>query len=391
MEIHLFEKYTRQIGVKGWDQNKLNNTNIMVLGAGALGNEIVKNLTLTGVNTILIVDFDHVELSNLSRTVLFSLADIGKSKAATLAAAARRLNPLANISYIHGDILTDVGLGFYRHADIIIGATDNIAARTHANTMARLAGRPYLDSGVWAYGGEVRWFFPSDNVCFSCTLSNKDRDDLHKRYSCTGFRQEPEQTGVNIIPSTLAPIAIIAGMVQQEVCHYLFGTRYISGGEVTVYNGLKLSIHQSILSGNPDCPDHDNHAYTDVCMLAEGIQTLTVSKLLNTARTDLGENLTLELGRDFLKDLVCYKCKKTEKINEPIVKVPESKSKCQVCGSKRRKNLCTAINSNDDLAMLQLKELGLRAGDIVVVHSEKGMRFYEMSHDIGTFRSKWIE
>src|SRR5439155_8794643 len=72
-----------------WDQKKLANAKVLVIGAGALGNEIVKNLALLGVGHVLIADLDRIENSNLSRSVLYRAADNGSYKATAAVAAAR--------------------------------------------------------------------------------------------------------------------------------------------------------------------------------------------------------------------------------------------------------------------------------------------------------------
>src|SRR5438034_4822208 len=76
-----------------WDQQRLAAARVLVIGAGALGNEIIKNLALLGVGQLLIADMDRVENSNLSRSVLYRAGDNGSLKASCAAAAARDIYP----------------------------------------------------------------------------------------------------------------------------------------------------------------------------------------------------------------------------------------------------------------------------------------------------------
>src|SRR5262245_48450748 len=76
------DRYARQQLIEWWDQERLRNARVLVAGAGALGNEVSKNLALLGVGHLLLVDADRVEHSNLSRTVLFQDHDVGRSKVA---------------------------------------------------------------------------------------------------------------------------------------------------------------------------------------------------------------------------------------------------------------------------------------------------------------------
>ena len=75
------DRYARHRLIDGWDQERLRAARVMVAGAGAIGNEVIKLLALLGIGRLLIVDFDSVEISNLTRSPLFREADIGRSKA----------------------------------------------------------------------------------------------------------------------------------------------------------------------------------------------------------------------------------------------------------------------------------------------------------------------
>ena len=90
------DRYDRLRLIQWWDQRRIANAKIMVVGAGALGNEVLKNLALLGLGEIHIVDFDSVQTSNLSRSVLFREKHTGKSKAAVAAEMAGELNPDCN-------------------------------------------------------------------------------------------------------------------------------------------------------------------------------------------------------------------------------------------------------------------------------------------------------
>src|SRR5689334_15768239 len=95
------DRYSRLRLIAWWDQSKLGKSTMLVVGAGALGNEVVKNLALLGIGRIFLVDFDTIEPSNLARSVLFRSADKGRSKAEVAAERARELNPDVNIIPLH--------------------------------------------------------------------------------------------------------------------------------------------------------------------------------------------------------------------------------------------------------------------------------------------------
>ena len=107
--------------ISWWDSKKIQEAKVMVVGAGALGNEVLKNLALLNVGHIVIIDFDTIEYSNLSRSVLFREDDCGQRKANVAAERVRNLNPNVKVKSIHGDIFIDVGLGIFREMDVVIG------------------------------------------------------------------------------------------------------------------------------------------------------------------------------------------------------------------------------------------------------------------------------
>src|SRR3954464_14954291 len=87
------ERFSRLRLIPWWDQTKIAHTRLLVIGAGALGNEILKNAALLGFRQVAVVDLDRIEESNLSRTVLYRAEDIGRFKADAAAAAFRSMAP----------------------------------------------------------------------------------------------------------------------------------------------------------------------------------------------------------------------------------------------------------------------------------------------------------
>jgi len=91
-----------------FEAKKVREAKVMVVGAGALGNEVLKNLALFGVGNIVIVDFDTIEYSNLTRSVLFRAedADRGLYKADVAARRLREINPNVRTLPVNGDLAT---------------------------------------------------------------------------------------------------------------------------------------------------------------------------------------------------------------------------------------------------------------------------------------------
>jgi hypothetical protein len=110
------DRFARFKLIAWWDQDRLRNARVLVVGAGALGNEIIKNLALLGVGRVFVADRDRIERSNLSRSVLFRDSDCGRAKAEVAAERARELFPEMRLQAFDGNIVYDLGLGIYRWA-----------------------------------------------------------------------------------------------------------------------------------------------------------------------------------------------------------------------------------------------------------------------------------
>ena len=161
MTLRLQEgRFARLEAIEWWDQARLREARVLVIGAGALGNEVIKNLSLLGVGHLHIVDRDRVELSNLSRSVLFRETDEGRPKAECAARAAREIFSGLQVTHTVGNVLADVGLGWFRWAEVVVGALDNREARVFVNAACARVGRPWIDGGIEVLHGIARGFAP---------------------------------------------------------------------------------------------------------------------------------------------------------------------------------------------------------------------------------------
>ena len=373
-------RYDRQERVHGWNQAALLKAHVLVAGAGAVGNELIKNLALLGIGHLLVVDFDQIESSNLSRTVLFRDRDVGRPKAEVAAKAAAEINPDVDIRYIVGDLFYDLGLGFYRYSDVVVGCLDNLAARSRVGVSCALAGIPFLDGGIWGFGGEIRWFMAGDGPCFDCTLDEADRARAYERRSCTGFAvsdsDEPPQS------TTAFTAAVIGGLLAQETVRYVCGME-VHAGEALVYNGITLSMHRSTLTRSDDCGYHS--APREVIKLNSGVRETRASELLERAAREIGEHPIIELGRDFLLGFICENCNRREEVNELLRRVDESESRCGNCGSSRHAEIISRIDSRSPYIDRHLSELGVPPGEVLAVRSGQNVGLYELSSDVHDF------
>lgn len=165
------ERYQSVIDTFGREKFELvKNSRVLVVGAGGIGCEILKNLVLTGFFTIEIIDLDTIDVSNLNRQFLFRNEHVGQPKAVVAAAAAMAFNPDAKITAHYGNVKdTKFGIKYVETFDIVLNALDNIDARRHVNRLCLAAQVPLIDSGTTGYLGQVMPIFKGKTACYECT------------------------------------------------------------------------------------------------------------------------------------------------------------------------------------------------------------------------------
>ena len=359
-----------------WDQQRLAAAKVLVIGAGAIGNELVKNLALLGIGNVLIADLDRVENSNLSRSVLYRESDIGRPKAEVAAARAREIYPGIHSHSFNGNIVYDLGLGAYRWADVILGGLDNREARVAINQAAARVGRIWIDGAIERLDGVARVFDPALGPCYECTMSETDWKMLEARRSCALLtRQEMEQGKVPTTPTTAS---VIAGIQCQEAVKHLHGLETLAGRGF-VFEG---TWHQSYVvnyTRREDCPTHE--AYEPILVKPWSVATMTIGELLKEAQAEVGDGAIVELNQDVLKSLECPRCQSTEPLLASLGKITEQHGRCPKCGDQRVPHLFHTLDGSEGLDQKTLAEIGVPSWDIVGARRGLKQVFFEFAGD----------
>jgi adenylyltransferase/sulfurtransferase len=369
------DRYGRLRLIPWWRQEKLAAARVLVVGAGALGNEVLKNLALVGVGTTLVIDLDTVETSNLSRSVLFRGEDGGQPKAAVAARRASEINPEVRIVPLHGDVITDLGLGTFADADVVIGCLDNREARLWVNRQCWKVGTPWVDSGIQEIQGVVKVFAPPDSACYECAMTERDYQLLNLRYSCPLLRREEILEGK--VPTAPTIASMMAALEVQEALKIIHEMP-VDEGSALVFNGVTNQFYKTKLPRRDDCLSHET--YPEPTRLPLG-HAAPASALFEAARADLTGPLSLSLDRDLVTAVDCPTCDRSVEFFRPRTKVTMSDATCSQCGQPGRPETISLVEEGGPLAGRSLASLGVPPYDVVRVEGAEGTGFYLLAGD----------
>jgi adenylyltransferase/sulfurtransferase len=351
--------------ISWWDQARLAAAKVLVVGAGALGNEIVKNLALLGVGNVLIADLDRIENSNLSRSVLYRASDNGKLKADVAARAAREIYPAMRTNAFNGNVVYDLGMGAFRWADVVIGGLDNREARLAINRNCQKVNRPWIDGAIETIAGTARVFLPGDGACYECTMSKTDWQLLQNRRSCNLLSRSEMEQGKT--PTTPTIASIIAGVQCQEALKLLHGMPGIAG-QGWMFAGITTDSYLVEYQRKDDCLSHETLSQIET--IEAGVEEITAAELLEEARRLLGAGASLELGRDVLRSLDCPRCKSSEELFVSLGRVKADKAMCPNCaGIRREVKTFYRIENEQMVGERTLAQIGVPPWDIVLARA----------------------
>ena len=363
-----------------WDQTKLSQSQILIVGAGALGNEVLKNLVLVGIGTILLVDFDTVQGSNLSRSVLFRAKDAGQSKANVAARAARAMNPDCRIIAIDGDVLQDIGMGIVHDVDLVVSCVDNREARLWINRMCWKVGTPWIDGGIQEINGVAKVFVPPDGPCYECAMTEQDYQLIQLRYSCPLLKQDDVQQGK--VPTAPTIASIIGGLQAQEALKLIHGLPTDSGAAL-VFNGVANRFYKSQFPLREDCLSHETYEpVVDLPLSATHSSVLDLKRAVQNAFSEPVESI--ELDRDLLLELRCQSCELNHSIRKPRSSVSAQTAMCAKCNQMMSPQSINVI-ADDEFDQETLRGIGIPDYDIVRVRTRSGPKFVLLAEDRNVF------
>lgn len=386
--------------ISWWSQDVISSSKILVVGAGAIGNETLKNLALLGAGSLFICDMDTISVSNLSRTVLFSKDDVGKYKAEVAAERVLQMsnNPDCRVDYFVGDLINKLGHGVFRRFDVVLGCLDNMLTRVNVNRRCCLFQKPYIDAGISELGLSLNVHHYPESSCLECGMDSNDiARERMIRYSCDVFKKRAIQEGH--AATVLISTAIVSALQVQEAVKALHQQNGIElevpvqYGRKYYYHGMSHVFEKVRIPMKEDCAAH--FSIDDV------IETPLSSG--NTLRDTLGilkEMFDYECVIDtypdsaFVTKAKCISCHKDLIVNKPMADIYSDELYCSDCEKSNENgytpeytalDLFSADMADQDLLDYTLGQLGIPPLHVLTVR-EKGrdehVKYVELTADL---------
>ena len=375
-EVHE-DRFSRFRLIPWWDQKKLQSARVLVIGAGALGNEILKNLVLLGFERIVIVDLDKIEESNLSRSILYRSSDVGSYKAEAAARSVLALAPNVKVKPLVANVVQDCGLGIFAWSDVIIAGLDNREARLWINRCAWKMNRPWIDGAIEGINGVAKVFVAGAAPCYECTLGETDWKLLEQRMSCNLLLREANTEGKVATTPTIS--SVIAGIEVQEAVKLLHGMPTLAGSGF-VFEGLNHTSYKVEYTANPDCMSH--FTYESVTELPRKSSEWTLEDLRRRGVEDLdAPDVVVEFTRDIVRELECPACGAKEEIFAPVGSIKYEQGRCPRDGEMRVVKTIHSYDSSENFGKRSLDKLGLPLFDVFTVRTAENEKAYLMAGD----------
>lgn len=377
-------------------KDRVKNARVLVAGAGALGNEVVKNLALFGVGNIVVVDFDRIELSNLTRSVLFREEDAYNHayKADIVAKRAMEINPQIRVTPIVGNLFSEVGFGLYRRADVVIGCLDSRIARYQLNRLALRAGKSWIDGSIENLTGAVKVYSPGVS-CYECGLSREEFNHIMLRTGCADVVRNQGEAGR--VATTPISASIVGALQVQEAMKIIHLTPDEAApfktlqGKMLRYEGMTCttSIYR-FASWKNTCPAHEQ--WNDVNECPELSAQMTVGSVLQLLRQKFDcDFVEINMRNNKFIDVVVS----DRPEREFRVMTPESQLDACIKADKDLRQLSyrTLIHKHffeniDDrfpYQELTLQQIGIPPFDVIEVSTDKGVFHLELTADAALY------
>ena len=241
-------RYSRQImlpEVEIEGQEAWLNSRVLVIGAGGLGSPVAIYLAAAGIGTLVLVDDDEVDLSNLQRQIVHTTDRIGQPKVDSAKHSLQALNPTITVETIGQRLVGEALDQQVAQADLVVDCTDNFTTRFALNRACVAHKTPLVSGAAIRMEGQVAVYDPrhDDSPCYQCLYKEGDDENL----TCS-------ESGV------LAPLVGIIGSVQaMEALKVLASVGTPLVGKLLLLDGRRMEWRTLKLRKDPACPVCGDH------------------------------------------------------------------------------------------------------------------------------------
>lgn len=221
-------------------QQKLKESRVFVVGTGGLGSPLLMYLTAAGVGNIGIVDFDHVDESNLQRQIVHKTSNIGMPKIESAVATLREINPHVQFKTHSVALRSENALDLIRDYDIVVDGTDNFPARYLVNDACVLLGKPNVYGSIFRFEGQASVFWAEKGPCYRCVFP--EPPDPGSVPSCA------EAGVLGVLPGVIGTLQAI------ETIKIIIGQGEPLFGRLLLFDSLKMKFREVRLRKDPACP-----------------------------------------------------------------------------------------------------------------------------------------
>jgi adenylyltransferase/sulfurtransferase len=397
-EVEKFHRDYSRLDATIFSRQRVSNLRVMVVGAGALGNEVIKNLSLLGVRTLCIVDRDVIEPSNLTRSILFCVPEISEvirdktPKAEFASRRVRQINDEVRTVPIVGEI-ADVGLGLIRRMDLVFGCLDNEFARLELGWACRRTNRILIDAGLGTrnYSSGLVSVFPgSDGPCYGCRKGRQRRREMLQELQgledpCWKTERRNEEIGV--MSTTPLMTSVVAGVQVEVGLRHFLTAEFMNPGQGTSIR-IDLSpepfMERTSFGVSPECPLHESRIENVVSIPGKSSE-LTVRDLLEAGTGGSASEGVLSMDWPITTEAACNSCQHSWQPFLRKARFGRSGRRCPACSSGdvvERQNI-SSIDLSSHLAPRMLADVGLPRCHVHEVFSDETQtsRYIEASGD----------
>ncbi len=229
-------KYDDYSGIR----EKIHDLKVLIVGAGGLGSPVALALSRSGIQTIGLVDYDTVEISNLNRQILHSTSRIGQSKVESAKTFLKKVNPNINIITHNEKFTKENAMDIISNYDIIVDGLDNFPTRYLLNDACFFMKKPMIEAGVLRFTGLNTTIIPEEGHCYRCMMPEMPEQ---------GSIPSCEESGV------LGPVPGVMGVIQAaEVLKLASRIGDTLKDKIIYFEALDLNFSVLNLEKNINCP-----------------------------------------------------------------------------------------------------------------------------------------